>query len=143
MNTWLYIVNKKNGDIIRDFSVIGFREKDKGLFEQIRNKDKLIMYVKPLLIYGIYEVANHCINNVKFEGEEYSYQIKIKEKVLLKYPVKIRDNWIKYDLVNELDFLKKIHKMNNPTRWGVLMYGKTLIKLSEHDYKLLKKHINT
>lgn len=131
MKYWLCITNLENWKTIKKNEIYGFNEQNKKYINIINNGDKIVMYVLPKKIGGLFEIINNeCITNVKFRDGDYPYKIKLKKIIIPKYFIEINEK-----IVSNLRLFK------DSLRWGAILMGRSIKELEKEDYDYFKNLI--
>lgn len=139
MAYWLSILNSTNWDKVKKELIIGYRYRNRRKFSSLQKGDFIVFYVKTNQIVGICKIIEMNIDKrIKFKGGEFPNQIKLEKIIIPKYPAKIVDKYVKYEIINKLSIFKKVRTFKNPSRWGLVLFGKTLIRITEEDFIILK-----
>jgi hypothetical protein len=109
------------------------KKKNFDIFRQIRKGDLIIYYAVGKLIIGIFEVVSSLksLRNDRYWGNTNIY--KIKPVLLAINPPSI------VGLVKSSEF--KLELFKDTKNWSSYLQGKTIIKLSENDFRLIKNYI--
>jgi predicted RNA-binding protein len=141
MNYWFAIINAVNWEIIKRKLILGFRKESTG--SQLQKGDLIVIYVKSNQLSGIYAVVDKNVKRkLTFKGGDFPYQFRLKEFFIPEYPIKLVDKWIKHNIINNLSFLKKSQTFKNQNRWGLLLFGKSLIKMTKKDFECLNYNLH-
>ena len=87
MNYWIWIINKKNWNIVNDKGVWGVTKHYTNIRSQVNIGDKLLFYIKGGKVKGIYEALSTMFEDKEIiffpislwnKDENFTYRIKIK-----------------------------------------------------------------
>jgi predicted RNA-binding protein len=130
-NYWLTITNEANWEIIKKNEIYGFNEGHKKFLDEIKVGDYLVMYVIRKKFGGLFRVASKNITNgVKFKDGVYPYKIKLKTVFIPKYSL---------DVTN--DIVDKISIFKNSIRWGTILFGRSIKRITKEDYEYIKRQM--
>jgi predicted RNA-binding protein len=127
MKYWLCITNETNWEIIKSKNVWGVSDRHKDKINMVGKGDKLIFYVKPMKVGGIFETISKPFREEIpiFEGELYPNRVKIK-------PTLVPNQFLGFlPLVNKLRFIRQ------KKRWGGHLQGKAMKLISKEDFNLI------
>lgn len=65
-----------------------------------------------------------------FKGDNYNYQIKLKKEVIPKECLDATEK-----IINNISIFK------NSIRWGTILFGRSIKKITKEDYEFLKKQM--
>jgi len=131
MRYWLCITNLENWKTIIKNDIYGFNEQNKKYVNIIKNGDKIVMYVIPKKIGGLFEVINvDCLDDIDFRDGRYPYKIKIKKINIPKNFIEINDK-----IISNLNLFK------DSIRWGTILMGRSIKEFEKEDYGYLKSLI--
>lgn len=123
----MFIIDKKNFDVVKDKNIIGSNYK--GKIDKINENDILIFYIKnpQCTISGIGNVASKYQDNTKiFYNGLYSHRLKIKSLNIFEKPINFRD------LIDKFNFIK------NKSKWQLHLFGSRGLKeLSKNDFEII------
>jgi len=131
-NYWLCLISPRNWEFTKKNGVYGVWEKWKNRLQQVKKGDVMIFYVVPRRkqIVGMARVSSEPFDDFETEiwpNELYPHRVQIKIlRDITETPLSI------YDVIKEMLLFKG--KFLGPT-----LYGKSIIPLSEHDFKVLLK----
>ena len=127
-NFWLTITNMENWKIIKDKSIYAFNEKNKKSFDELKIGDYIVMYVTPKKIGGLFKIVSKSIKEkVKFNGDNYLHQIKLKELLIPKQEIDVNEK-----IVQNISIFK------NSLRWGTILFGRSIKKITKEDFVYIK-----
>jgi predicted RNA-binding protein len=127
-NYWLTITNMENWEIIKSNLVYAFNENNKKNFEELNKGDFIVMYVTPKKFGGLFEIGSKSVENkVKFKGDNYLHQIKLKKILVPKSEIDVNEK-----IVNKISIFK------NSIRWGTILFGRSIKKITEEDFEYIK-----
>jgi len=128
---WLCITNEANWDIIRSKKVWGVSSRHKDKIAMTQENDKLVFYVKPMRISGIFEVMSKPFreDNPIFEGEIYPFRIKIRPIITPKRFLEFRP------------LVGKLHFITQKKMWGGHLQGKAMKLIPKEDFKLIEEKL--
>lgn len=130
-NIWLCITNWNNWGIIKKEKVYGFNEQNKHYYDDLKIGDKVIIYVIPKRIGGLYKILNvNYKGNVQLPDGNYPYRIALKENLV---PKELLD--VTARTIGNLSIFK------NSIRWGSVLMGRSILKLKRDDYSRVKRLI--
>ena len=129
---WLLVTDEKNWKIIKNRNFYAFKEKNVKQFNEVKLDDEVVIYVKRKKIGGIFIVkSKEESKRVLFGDENYKYKFGLKKKIIGKDLIELTDT-----------FINKISVFKNKSRWGTVLMGRAIIKISRSDmdyiYKLIK-----
>ncbi len=131
MRYWLCLTNIENWKTIIKKDIYGFNEQNKKYINIIKNKDKIVMYVIPKKIGGIFEIINtECLDKIHFRDGYYPYKIKVKKEIIPDDFIEINDK-----IISNLKLFK------DSLRWGTVLMGRSIKELDKEDYEYLKSLI--
>jgi predicted RNA-binding protein len=137
MANWLYVTTIENWNIIQNVNLIGLPKWRMNTINEVNKKDNLVIFIKkgfknPSSIVAIYKALSKPYEDITPlfypTNSNYIFPIRIKVEVVKMFKTPIVFN----DVIQELEFIK------NKTNWGGHLQGKSLIRLSDADYSLLK-----
>ncbi|MBA7629471.1 hypothetical protein ES703_36970 [subsurface metagenome] len=131
MKYWLCITNEANWEIVKAKEVWGVSDRHKDKIFMTKEGDKLIFYIKPMKVGGIFEVISKPFQekNIIFKGEAYPFRINIK-------PITISKKFLEFrPLVSELRFITQ------KRRWGGHLQGKAMKPIPKEDFELIEKKL--
>jgi predicted RNA-binding protein len=127
-NFWLTITNMENWKIIKDKSIYAFNEKNKKSFDELKIGDYIVMYVTPKKIGGLFKIVSKSIKEkVKFNGDNYLHQIKLKKLLIPKQEIDVNEK-----IVQNISIFK------NSLRWGTILFGRSIKKITKEDFVYIK-----
>jgi predicted RNA-binding protein len=86
------------------------------------------MYVTPKKFGGLFEVTSKSIKNkIKFNGDNYLHQIKLKKILIPKQEVDVNER-----IVQNISIFK------NSIRWGTILFGRSIKKITKDDFNYIK-----
>ena len=130
-NYWLTITNEANWEIIKNNEIYGFNENNKKKLEDIKVGDYLVMYVIRKQFGGLFRVTSKNISNgIKFKEGSYPYKIKLKSVLIPEYCLDVTDK-----------IVDKISIFKNSIRWGTILFGRSIKKITKGDYEYIKKQM--
>jgi len=130
-NYWLTITNEANWDIIKNNEIYGFNENHKKFLDEIKVGDYLVMYVIRKKFGGLFRVTRKNIaNGIKFKEGSYPYKIKLKSVLTPKNCLDVTDK-----------IVDKISIFKNAMRWGTILFGRSIKKITKEDYEYIKKQM--
>ena len=130
-NYWLTITNMENWEIIKDKLIYAFNENNKRFFDELKTGDLIVMYVIPKKIGGLFEVTSKKSNEeTNLIGDKYLHRINLK-KILI--PNSELD--VNYKIVQNISIFK------NSIRWGTILFGRSIKKITDKDYNYIKSLI--
>jgi predicted RNA-binding protein len=132
VNYWLCVTNEDNWRVIRKENMWGVSDIHQDKLTQTKVGDRLVFYVKPMRIGGIFEVIAEPFQEDKeiFLGGVYPHRIRLK-------PIIIPDKFLDFrPLISELRFIKK-----KSPRWGAYLQGKAMRTIQKEDYELIKNKL--
>ena len=126
------MTDEKNWKIIKNRNFYAFKEKNVKQFNEVKLDDEVVIYVKRKKIGGIFNVkSKEESKRVLFGDENYKYKFGLKKKIIGKDLIELTDT-----------FINKISVFKNKSRWGTVLMGRAIIKISRSDmdyiYKLIK-----
>jgi predicted RNA-binding protein len=134
-NRWLCITNEDNWNVVKTKKVWGVPEKrGKHQIESVRPGDKLVFYVTPKRIAGIFEATSKPFESKEkifgwadFGREEYfPHRVKLKSVILAKEPVSADA------IMRELSFSK------GQKYWSICL-RRAMLKITESDFDALRR----
>lgn len=130
---WLCITNEANWAVVKTKKVWGVNSKHEKVMNMVEKDDKLVFYVKPLRIGGIFTAISKPYKDETpiFSGGEFPYRVKIKPLVL---PKKFLDF---YSLFGRLKFITQKKKKG----WGGHLQGKAMRIIPKEDFDLIKREL--
>jgi len=127
-NYWLTITNMENWEIIKSNLVYAFNENNKKNFEELNKGDFIVMYVTPKKFGGLFEIDSKSVENkVKFKGDNYLHQIKLKKILVPKSEIDVNER-----------IVDKISIFKNSIRWGTILFGRSIKKITKEDFGYIK-----
>lgn len=127
-NFWLTITNMENWEIIKNKSIYAFNEKNKKSFDELEKGDFIAMYVTPKKFGGLFEVVSKSVKEkIKFKGDNYLHQIKLKKILVPKYEIDVNEK-----------IVKNISIFKNSMRWGTILFGRSIKKITKEDFEYIK-----
>lgn len=134
-NYWFCITNKDNWKVIRERKIWGVSGRNRKQLESVKPGDKLIFYVKPKRIAGVFESVSdmfesdaRIFSSVGFTGEEiFPFRIKLKALIIPKESIEFTP------LIPKMTFVKR-----KDTMWRGSIYGKAMRQIPENDYKVIE-----
>jgi len=129
MKHWLCLTNLTNWKIIKNEEIYGFNEQNKKYLSILKNGDKIVIYVIPKKVGGIFKVSNIRYNgDIKFHEGDYIYKIKLEKIYIPKNPLDI-----------SLGIIGMLSIFKNTVRWGTVLMGRSIIEITKEDYKYIKE----
>ena len=130
-NYWLTITNIENWEIIKDRLIYAFNEKNKPFFDELKTGDLIVMYVIPKKIGGLFEVTFKKSNEkTNLRGDKYLHRINLKKILIPNSELDVNDR-----IVENISIFK------NSIRWGTILFGRSIKKITEKDYNYIKSLI--
>ncbi len=130
-NFWLCLTNLGNWRVITKEQIYGFNEQNKKFYEFLKIHDKIIIYVIPKMIGGLYEISNlNYTGDIKLPDGKYPYRTQLKNIIVPDEPIEVTEK-----IVEGLSIFR------NKVRWGTLLMGRSIIKIPKSDYNYIKKVI--
>jgi len=130
-NYWLTITNMENWQIIKEKEIYAFNESNKRYFDELRIGDFLVMYVIPKKIGGLFQVISKKENEkTNLKGDKYIHKVKIKKIIVPKSEIEVTDK-----IVQNISIFK------NSIRWGTILFGRSIKKITKEDYNFVKSLI--
>jgi len=127
-NFWLTITNIENWRVIKSNLVYAFNENNKKNFDELKIGDFIVMYVTPKKLGGLFEIVSKSVKEkIKFKGDNYLHQIKLKEILIPKYEVDVNEK-----IVQNISIFK------NSMRWGTILFGRSIKKITKEDFEYVK-----
>ena len=127
-NYWLTITNMENWEIIKSNLVYAFNENNKKNFEELSKGDLIVMYVTPKKFGGLFKISSKSVENkTKFKGDNYLHQIKLKKILIPKYEIDVNEK-----IVQNISIFK------NSMRWGTILFGRSIKKITREDFDYIK-----
>ena len=131
---WLCITNDENWAVIKKKRIWGVPCNQNQSLAQVSKGDKLVFYIKPRRIGGIYEAAgdvfeseDRIFNSAGFEAsEKFRMRIRLKPIVVLKNPITF------------VPLVKKMSFMHNKTYWGCYLFGKAMRRIDIEDFRTIE-----
>jgi len=131
VNYWLTITNMENWQIIKEKSIYGFNESNKRFFDELKRGDFLVMYVIPKKIGGLFQVISKKENEkTNLKGDKYVHKVKIKKILVPKVEIDVNEK-----------IVQNISIFRNSMRWGTILFGRSIKKLTKEDYYFIKSLI--
>ena len=134
MRYYFCVTSKKNWEIVKKECIWAVSENRRGTLMSVKPKDKLVVYVSPKQLGGIFEVTSEPYEDRtrifvsrRNPNELFPYRIRIKPLLLPKEPI----NFI--PLISKLSFIKR------KKRWTVYL-TRAMFEISEEDFKLIEKY---
>jgi predicted RNA-binding protein len=121
MKCYIAITDEENWKIILSKNMYGVSERHKKVYNAVNIGDKLIFYVKPKRVSGVFEICSK-INDPRNNWGLYVHQMNLK-------PIKVLDRL----LVLELDFINSLDLFKNKL-WGPTLNGKALLEITKNDF---------
>lgn len=131
MKYWICVTNEANWIVVKTSKIWGVSDRHKEKIVMTREGDKLMFYVKPMRIGGIFEVVSKPFraNTMIFESGAYPHRIKLNPVIIPKKFLEFRP------LIDELRFITQ-KKM-----WGGHLQGKAMILIDKKDFELIEEKI--
>ena len=118
----------ENWEIIKSNLVYAFNENNKRNFEELNKGDFIVMYVTPKKFGGLFEISSKSVENtVKFKGDNYLHQIKLKKILIPKSEIDVNER-----------IVDKISIFKNSIRWGTILFGRSIKKITREDFDYIK-----
>lgn len=125
---WLTITNMENWGVIKDNLVYAFNENNKKNFDEINVGDFIVMYVTPKKFGGLFEVSSKFVKDkIRFNGDSYLHQIKLKKILIPKHETDVNEK-----IVQNISIFK------NSLRWGTILFGRSIKKITKEDFEYIK-----
>lgn len=145
MNYWLFVTTAENWKIITEESIIGFPTRNRSAWSRLKQGDKCLIYIKrerggeefkESLVTGEYQAASATyVDNKRVfgrletsPGEVYPLRVTLKRLGTVSEPVPFKP------IVPKLSFIR------NKRSWGSVLQGRSLINISEKDYRTIVSH---
>jgi len=131
MNYWLCITNETNWKIVKSKKVWGVTDRHKDKIIITKEGDKLVIYIKPMKVGGIFEVVSKPFREESpiFKDEAYPNRVRIK-------PILVPDQLLEFrELVN------KLHFITQKRMWGGHLQGKAMKLIPKEDFELIKERL--
>ena len=131
MNYWICITNEVNWKIVKSKKIWGVTDRHKDKIMMTREGDKLVIYVKPMKVGGIFEVASRPFREESqiFKGEKYPNRIRIR-------PILVPAQLLEFqELVTKLRFITQ------KRMWGGHLQGKAMKLIPKEDFELIKERL--
>ena len=131
MKHWLCVTDESNWRIINSKKVWGVSDRHKDKIAMTKENDKLVFYVKPMRIGGIFEViSNHFREeNPIFKGGIYPYRVKIRPLIIPKQFLEFRP------------LVGKLHFITQKKMWGGHLQGKAMKLIPKEDFELIEEKL--
>ena len=128
---WLTLTDKNNWEIIKENNI--YAVKSKKILDILSVGDVIVMYLIPKRIVGIFQIENLKSNKrVKTISKGYSYIFDIKPSIILSEPFIVIQK-------GKRDFINKISIFKNISRWGTILMGRSVIRITREDYVYIKR----
>lgn len=146
-NAWIIVSSPDNWQktIDRDFTIHGFKSRQRKKAEQMRPGDKIISYITGQKVFGgvltitseYFEEHDNPIwtsDGKKSGGEDYPFRVKVE-----------KDSWL--DEANRVDAQSLAREMEYTKRWPeknwTLAFQGNVHLISAADYNLIREAIDT
>lgn len=145
MTYWLCITTKDNWEISQKIKILGFKKRVQALSNMIKIGDIGFIYIKKgSMIPNPYIIAKFkIISSLHTDESELFQRIDEYPKELFPQRVDIEiitipnKPLIFKPMVDNLTFIK------NKRFWGITLFGRSLINLSNSDYQLINSNLNS
>lgn len=128
------ITDLDNWQIIKKYGI--YATNSKKIFDELTVGDKVIMYLIPKQISGLFIVEDLSpVLDIKFRNKEYKYYFKLSAQKIMDPPLKISK-------LERIDIINKISIFKNKSHWGGVIMGKSIISITEKDYLLFENRLN-
>ena len=131
MKYWLCVTNETNWGVVKLKSVWGVNDRQGDKIFLAKEGDKLVFYIKPMKIGGIFEIVSKPFReeNPIFEGGIYPNRVKIKPILLPNQLLEFRP------------LITKLHFITQKKMWGGHLQGKAMRLIPKEDFELIKKKL--
>jgi predicted RNA-binding protein len=131
---WIAITNDENWELIKLNNVYAVKTINE--FNRLTVGDKLILYLKPKKICAVYEVLSLKSNNYSlFKDTQFQHSLNIRPVLTLVHPFEINNKKM------GKTFIKNISIFKNARKWGTVLMGRSIIEITQNDYKFIKKEM--
>jgi len=134
MSFWITITNDENWGIIKEKGVYAFKKQSD--FSKLAEHDIIVIYVKGSKIAGAFSILKlEETQELIFHNKEYKYKLYLKKEVVPNNFLELKNGKRLNELIPQLELFKYAKK------WGAVLMGKSLLKITEKDYELIKKSL--
>ncbi|HNU61734.1 MAG TPA: hypothetical protein PKL04_06010 [Methanofastidiosum sp.] len=132
-NYWLMITDQENWLVIKEHEI--YATNTKKIFENLKIYDKIVMYLIPKQICGIFVISDLYPKKITtFSNKEYKYYFNISPEIIIEPPMKIRKR-------EKSELIDKISIFKNALHWGGVIMGKSILTISKEDYLLIESKL--
>ena len=134
MRYWICVTSRENWEVVKREGIWAVPSSRKAVLEEAKPNDRLVIYVSPKSIGGIFEVISKPyedrtrIFTSRDPNEVFPYRVKIKPLIVPKEPISFTP------LVNKLSFIKK------KEGW-VAYFRRAMFEISKDDYEVIEKYL--
>jgi len=131
MKYWICVTDKTNWNVVKMEKIWGVDERHKDKIAMTKEGDKLVFYIKPMKIGGIFEVISKSFReeNSIFEGGLYPYRAKIE-------PITVSKRFLEFR-----PLIDKLHFITQKRMWGGHLQGKAMKLIPKEDFELIKEKL--
>jgi len=132
VNYWLCVTDEDNWRVIRKEKIWAVSDRHQSKLTQTKIGDRLLFYVKPVRVGGIFEVASDPFQEDEeiFLGGVFPHRVRLK-------PIIVSNKFLDFrPLINELRFI-----VRKTPRWGAYLQGKAMKVISKTDYELIENKL--
>lgn len=128
---WLALTDDENWESVRKNNI--YAVKSENQYNNLKQGDYLVIYLIPKRICAIYKIKSMpSKKKVKFNQKEFKYYFDLTQKLTLKEPLEI-NNWSSGKNIPE-----NLSIFKGTVRWGTVLMGRSIINITQSDYKYLE-----
>ena len=131
-NYWLCVIDDRNWRIVNRHNIWGVRGRFHNTISGAKVGDRLVFYVKPLKIGGVFEATSdpyedhELLFGEKGASDLYPFRIRLRKVIIPEEALPFKQ------VIPKLEFIK------NKRKWGGYLQGRAMIPISEYDYKIIE-----
>jgi predicted RNA-binding protein len=136
MNYWLILTDQESWKVIKKNRIYAF--KNESSLRKISINDKLIVYLKPLQISGIFKIDSlKTSKKALFKNPDFIHYFDISPETVPKSSL----NLVEGKNINP--FIQEISIFKGKKKWWCVLMGKSILKLNKKDYWLFHKNLTS